>query len=285
MARIRQQAQSQARAEYGPQKAQVRRSVRGQTRSLRSEQPALEEGIARAEQQLRHSGLTGRDLTIALGELARRNVDVASETALGISQVHRTGHEELTDLSQAQGAASRSALASLQQAALEHRQKVADEIAAEQRGTATDLRTAEAEKKLGLGDYFHANGLTPTQQRDAKQSHDNAAFYALKLIQAAKGGVKDEKTGKYVIPPHPHNWTDETWSQLIEQVAAKKGVNDVHDAARAVGAIRAHYQPNGQPQTTGSVLNSLRELAAPAAALAPKSLQPVAKFGSALLGY
>lgn len=282
MGRLAQAAHQQAAAEYNPQRQSVRRETRAQVHSLRSEEPALIAAINLARHQLRHSGLSGRDLAIAETELAHRTLDVASSTALQIGQARQEAGSKLVDLSQSQSQAERSALAALQQEALKHRQSVADE----QRSNVEDFRLAllkkEAEQKLGLSSSSSSSsgGLTPTQQRAHNQSQHNAAFYAKQYFLASKNGVTD-KTGQQVIPPEPHTWSDQIWNSLAEKVASKKGVSSVTDAQRAVQAIRDHVQ--GQ----GNMLNALQTVAQAAApgiaAIAPKPLQPVAQFGIPLL--
>lgn len=265
MGRLQQIAHSQARAEYLPQKTTVRNTTANAVHSLRTMQPALEQSISTARDQLRHSGLRPHDLQIALSELARRNVDVGSSTALQVGQTQREGEQSLVSLSQAQGAAQSSALASLQKAAIEHAQSVHDEIAGEHRGLATALQKKELEKQLGLlssQNSSSSTGLTPTQQRAADQEHHNAAFYAKQLISQSKAGVKDPKTGEvtYPVPPHPALWDDTIWNAFTEKVAGKEGVSNISTAEKAVQAVRDHYQPG-----TGGVVDAIKTLAAPAA--------------------
>lgn len=280
-------AATQANAEYQPQIAGVRRSTRSQVKSIRSEGPALEASLGRSAEQLRHAGLSPKDLAIALSELAHRTADVGASTALQINQAREAGHGEIVDLHQAEGQAQRSALAQLQQAQAEHAQSIQDEEASDTRQFKLDLLKSEAEKQLGLGTYDvspkeaaeiaalkHHGGLTPTQHRAQQADHSNAAFYAKQLFKAAKSG---EIEG---VDPDPHKWSDEIWEHMIGSVQKRASV-DVPVAERAVQAVRAHV---GGDSTAGSLLDALGNVASVAApALAPKSLQPVAQFGSQLL--
>jgi hypothetical protein len=280
-------AATQARAEYQPQIRGVKRSTRSQVKSIRSEAPALEASLSRSGEQLRHANLSSKDLAIALAELAHRTADVGASTALQVQQAREQGHGELVDLQQAEGQAQRSALAGLQQAQAEHHQDVRDEERSDVRNFKLDLLRAQAEKQLGLGSYStspkeaaeienlkHHSGMTPTQQRAAAADHANAAFYAKSLFKAAKSG---EIEG---VDPDPHNWNDELWSHLVENVKKRAGV-DIPVAERAVQAIRDHV---GGGSTSASLLQALGTVAASAAPLvAPAPLRPIAQFGSALL--
>lgn len=285
MGRIRQAAHATAKAEYGPQRSRVRRETHNQVHSLRTEEPALLASINLARQQLRHSGLSSHDLAIAESELAHRSADVGAGTALQVGQVRQDAHTQLVDLAESQGQAEGGYVAALQKEARKHQQDVADHQREEVERFKNGLLKKEAEVKLGLASGAGAGGLSPTQERAHSQSQHNAAFYAKQYFQASKGGVKD-KTGTEVIPAGPHNWDDTVWSSLAEKVAKQKGVGSVTDAQHAVQAIRDHVQPAaaagaGLPQQ--SPLQALLN-AALSPVVAPKTLQPIEQFGSALLG-
>ncbi len=272
MGRLRQTAHAQAQAEYGPQKSQVRHQTQSTVHSLRTMQPALEESIRTAREQLRHSGLLPHDLQVALAELAHRNVDVGSSTALQVGQAQREGQQTLVDLSQAQGAAEQGALASLQTAAAQHKQSIQDAIAGEQRGVVTSIKQKILEEQLGL--TGSSGGLTPTQKREASSEHHDAAFYAKQLVSQARDGIKDEKTGEWVIPPGPHKWDDTIWNGLVEKVASKDGIDNVAAAQKAVQAVRDHFQPS----SGGSgLIEALKTVATPATVALPPALQSIAQ--------
>jgi hypothetical protein len=281
MGRLVATADTQAKAEYGPQIGRARREGRATVRSIRSSVAPLQAGIATTEHQLRHAGLNPSDLRIALSELAHRNLDVAASAGLQATEAQQATHGELVDLRESEGQAARSALATLQHEALTHRQSVHDEIAGEQRALHTAIAKSEMEKALGLGDYrYGSSGLTPKEQQSLVQEHQNAGFYAKTLFQAIKEGAKD-KQGNLIAGPDPKSWSDKTWQQITASVAGRKGVNSVQSAEKAVQAIRDHVQPPGQALGVAAKLGAA--LAPFAAAVAPKPLQPVAQFGASLL--
>jgi hypothetical protein len=277
---LRHIAAQQAHAEYDPQIHGVKRETHQQVRSIRSSGPALQSSLQQSAHELRHAGLAPRDLTIALSELAHRTADVGASTALQTQQARQAGHGEVVDLLQGRGQAQKAALAGMQQQQAEHAQDIQDEERSDARDFKMGLLKEEAEKKLGLGDYA-GGGLTATQRRDAGQSHHNAAFYAKQYFQASKGGITDPKTGEVLIPPDPKSWDESTWNALAEKVAGQKGVNSVHDAQRAVAAIRDHV--GGTP----NLVDTLKALAlgatTGAAVAGPGPLQPIAQFGTRLL--
>jgi len=284
MGRIQQIAHSQAQAEYGPQKRAVRRETGSAVRSIRSMTPALEAALGLAEKGIRHAGLSPVDRALALSELANRNVDVAAGQALQIGQVRQDAHSQLVDLATSEGQAQRGYLGALQQEALKRQQGIADARRSNLEQFHLGIKEAEVLHHLGItSSGASANGLTPTQQRAHDQSKHNASFFARQYISAARHGLTDEKTGKEVLPPGPHNWNDQQWNLFVEKVASKKGVNSITDAQHAVGAIREHFQPTtGGPWGLGNGL--LRAIAGAAsssasAAPAPQS-QPIPQFGS-----
>lgn len=256
-ANLRRSAAETARAEYQPQIRGVRREAAQQTHSLESTAPALQASLQLSGRQLRHAGLSARDLAIAEAELAHRTADAGASTALQIGQVNQEAHGQIVDLQTAQGQAQSAALTTLLHEAAEHRQKVQDEIAAEGRGLNTDIAKAELERKLGLGTYhvspteraqLHNGGLTPTQQREAGADHSNAAFYAKQYFDAAKAGQIDG------VDADPKSWAPETWTHLIEAVKKNASV-DVPVAEKAVEAIREHVEPgSGAPNTPQELL-------------------------------
>lgn len=273
MGRIRQTAHAQAKAEYAPQRHGVRREERSQARSLRSMEPAQLASIALARRQLRHSGLSPRDLAIAESELAHRSMDVGSGTALQLGQLHRSAQEQLVDLSAGQGQAESGIMAQLQQAAQQRQQEVADDKRSNVEDFKLDIAKAQALEKLGLSGDSGGGGLTPTQQRAHNQSRHDAAFYAKQYVSAAREGLKDEETGDEILPPGPHNWNDQQWNLFVEKVTDKAGVN-VTDAQHAVQAVRDHFTP--QSEDTGDAFRKLGAVAG--AAFLPKSLRPIAQF-------
>lgn len=256
-------AAATAKAEYQPQIRAVHREARGQLKSLRSLTPALQASLQLSAKQLRHAGLSHSDLAIAEAELAHRTADVGAGTYLQEQQVRQDAHGQLVDLRQGEGQAASSNLATLLHEAAEHKQKVADEIAAERRGVHTHIAQVLQEKHLGLGDYGHG-GLTPTQQRAHHQSRHNAAFWAHQYVSLAKGGLKDEKTGEEIIPAGPKGWDDKVWGYFVQKVSGKKGVDSVTDAEHAVEAIRNHFQPEvAGPYRSQSSVPAIREQATP----------------------
>lgn len=281
MARPRQIARQQAGAEFNPQISGVRRNTQQQVRSVRSSGPALEASLGRTGQQLRNANLSPQDLAIALREIAHRTADVGASTALQTQQIRQQGQGEITDLLAGRSAAERSILGELQAAEQQYQREQRDEDQDAAKQFKMDILKEIALKKLGLGDYADdgdGGGLTPTQRREAKEEHDNAAFYAKQYFQASKDGITDEE-GNVVVPPNPKRWDDTTWNALVEKVAGQEGVDSVEAAKTAVGAIRDHVQ--GEQPTTGSLLESLGTVATTAAqVLAPKPLQPLAQLGA-----
>lgn len=275
MGRIRKTANAQAAAQYGPQKRTTRREGAAAVRSIRSIQQPLERGLSNTGRQLRHAGLSPRDLQIALLGLANQHADVASSVALQSTEAQKATQAALVDLNQSEGQAAAANLATLQHEAATHRQDVHDEIAAEARGVKSDLLKEELQQKLGLGDWRNG-GKTAAEARSDAESHHNAAFYAKQLVEASKHGVVGEvvnpqtgnKEKKQIVPPDPKTWNDQVWNHLAQQVASEKGVDSTAAAQKAVTAIREHFQ-GPQHQTQAGVLHALGTVVGAAAPAIP----------------
>src|SRR4051794_23493377 len=91
------QAAAQAHAAYGPQISGVRQDLHGQVRSLNSMDTALQGSLTLARRNLRHAGLQGDDLALALKELAYRSADVGAGTQLQIQTARQDAHGQVQD--------------------------------------------------------------------------------------------------------------------------------------------------------------------------------------------
>ena len=129
---LQKQAKQYGKLQVGPEKRAVRaqkreagRTRKRQLRSNRSMGLALQEAISAAISDTgRTSGLSERDLAIALGELARRRTDVASGAVLRRGGIEREFEEsraeartQLQELKGEQGQAAATRLSELQEAA------------------------------------------------------------------------------------------------------------------------------------------------------------------------
>lgn len=306
----RRQARSQARAETLPQIKGKRRSLHSQVAALRSEEDPLQQGLAAAEAAIRRSGLSPTDKALALKDFAERQADIPASITSQIGSAREQTGGEIADLQSAQAAQSASILQSLLTAQAEHRQSVADEVAAEGRQSQNAIQQAELEKKLGLGDYSktpaeraieeadvgkieaetakaqreaHGNGLTPyenlkTQERHA-EDHDTARLHAKLAFEAAKAELGD-----------PHSWDAPTWAKIAALVE-EKGKVPTAAAETAVGAIRNHFEPHGgngafnflnaAAHSAASALS--RQAPTPTSSATGQSLQPLGTGSSALL--
>lgn len=264
MANLKRQASRQARAEYQPQKRQVKRGLKGELGSLNTMEDALQGSLNTARKQARKSGLNPDDLQTVLVELARSQADVSGGVQLQKRSARSDAMTELADLSASQGAASRSLLDQALSAREERRQEIADRRYEEAQGLREDLRDYELDikKEKELHALGLTGGLTPSQKKERRESKQNAKFWARQFVQAARKGIVDEKTGELVVPTEVSKWDDSIWSGLVAKVAKEEGVDNTRDAQTAVEEVRDHFK---QP----SILDSLKTLAlgaAPAAA-------------------
>ena len=233
---LRGQANQQAAAEYQPQVRGVRRETRGQVRSLRTQEDALQDTLSIARRELRHAGLEGDDLRMGLRELAYRSADVGAGTALQVNTLRQDAQGQVQDLLASQGQAQSSILGELQGARQERQQELADAQRERTQGLQDAIRLEQAFKKLGLGQYYAekgSGGLTPTQRRDAEQSSEAARYYAKEAFDALR------ESGK--VPEDPREWDESIWDALTGGVHKQKGVDNVEDASQATSAIRDHF--------------------------------------------
>ena len=197
MGRLRRQANQQARAEYQPQIAGVHRDAASEAASLQSMEAPLTQGYRLASKQLRHAGLSQHDLSIALDEFANRTAEIPQSVQSQIGAVNRNATGQISDLRAAQGASAASLLTQLRNAAAEQQAAGAAEEAGNVEDFKMDILKEQTLKELGLGSYADdggQGGLTPTQRRDAKETHYNAAFYAKQLFSSVRGsGLKTRK--------------------------------------------------------------------------------------------
>lgn len=236
------QAAAQAHATYGPQIHGVRQDLHGQVRSLNSEGAALQNSLTLARRNIRHSGLQGDDLALALKELAYRSADVGAGTQLQIQTARQDAHGEVQNLLQSQGAAQQSLLAEMQKAAQARQQELIDDTRNRRNDIKDAITLEELKKRLGLGSYADDgsgshHGLTATQRRAIHEERDTAGFYAKTAFDALK------ESGK--VPEDPNEWDDATWNALVGGVHQQKGVESADDAARAVSNIRDHFGGGG----------------------------------------
>jgi hypothetical protein len=236
-----QQAAQQAHATYAPQISGVRQNLHGEVRSLNSMDAALQGTLQLARRKLRHAGLEGDDLAMALKELAYRSVDVGAGTQLQIQTARQDAHGQVQDLLSSQGAAQQSLLSELQQAARQRQQELQDDVRDRRLDLQGAIRLEELKKRLGLGDYANdgggAHGLTQTQRSAIREERDTAGFYAKQAFDALKGSGK--------VSEDPREWDEATWNALVGGVHQQKGVNSADDAARAVSNIRDHFGGGG----------------------------------------